>query len=123
MRALFLTVLGVFVLVPVLCAETITLNFGYEGDLTEIDGFIAWERTQGGMVAKVENIEPTALASVSFQDTLPADGSCRTYFVTTVKDFVYGNPSNVAGWCPDVNLPDMVVRPGDVINLRITIEQ
>jgi hypothetical protein len=123
MRSLFLAVLCFLSLTAVTCAETITLDFGFAGDLDSIDGFIVWERTQGGMVAKVENIAPAATQSVSFQDTLPADGSCKTYFVTTEKDFVYGNPSNVAGWCPEINLPDMVARPGDVINLRITVEE
>ena len=86
----------------------------------QIDGYTVWERVaeDPGMV-EVLSVPATETAA---QWEITGDlSNCRTYFLTAYRGDEHSPPSDPAAWCPEVTLPDMILRPGQAINLRIEV--
>ena len=98
-----------------LAAKRLEVTFTYNG---VADGFTLWERTDGG---KVEAVSGPGDARRMQWELADPGTDCRTYFLTAMHDGVESLPSNAVAWCPETQLPDMVVRPGQAVNLRIEV--
>lgn len=106
-------------LVPVLAgAATLEATFSWDG-ATDPDSFVMYERTTGGKVEMATAVGTARIMSWEEADPLITD--CRTFFMTAVTDGIHSNPSNPYALCPDIILPDMIVRPGGTINLQIQV--
>jgi len=96
-------------------ALQLEVTFEYTG---AADGFTLWERTGGG---KTEVVSGAGDVRQMQWDLADPGTACHTYFLTAVSGGIHSEPSNAAAWCPETQLPDMIVRPGQAINLRIEV--
>ena len=115
MKNLCVVVLLVCLLPALAAAKKLQVTFEYTGDA---DGFTLWERTDGG---KVEAVSGPGDARRMQWELADPGTDCRTYFLTAMHSGVESLPSNAVAWCPETQLPDMVVRPGQAVNLRIEV--
>lgn len=91
----------------------------YGGDV--ITGFTIYERTVDGKVVVIPDIPPGSREATA---TVDVDiGECKTYFMTAKNSTIESLPSEALGWCNDTELPDLILRPGSVFNLNITVPQ
>lgn len=86
----------------------------------QIDGYTVWERVAEDP-GKVEVLTVAATETEAQWEITGDLSNCRTYFLTAYRGDQHSGPSEPAAWCPEITLPDMILRPGQAVNLRIEV--
>lgn len=115
----FLVVIVILFAFPVVVsAETLEATFSWDG-ADDPESFVMYERTVDGKT-EVATVVGTERVMTWDQDI---GTNCHTFFMTAVVNGLHTNPSNPHAFCPDPQLPDMILRPGGTINLNIQVVQ
>lgn len=99
----------------------VKLEYGYNQSEEEfIDGYKIYELTSP--TSKVEVINITDPTARKWEGEIPGEfDKCRTFFMTAYRDGVDSPYSNTSALCPEENLPEMVLRPGQSVNFTIRV--
>jgi len=111
-----------FLVTIILCfvnkAQAEQLNFQWTPNSDSTQGYYLYE-TNGSdreLLLTLDN-QNTSTAQLEQVD----DGNCHTYFLTAYNENLESEPSDTATWCPDSEIPGVVVRPGKPATFMITI--
>jgi len=89
--------------------QAVDLTFGWTPNTDITEGYRLYE-SLGGDAALVTEITEREAATVTINQADEQD--CHTYYLTAYAGALESAPSDTATWCPDSEIPGVVVRPG-----------
>jgi hypothetical protein len=100
------------------CAHAVQIRATWEFNdpAEQVEGYILYERTVDG---KTELLRTDAQTNEAVHEH---EGDCKTYLLTAYRGDIESYPA-VASFCPEVELPPIVVRPGQPIILNIMVAE
>jgi hypothetical protein len=111
----FLTLAILFLSAACANAVQVKATWEFNDPAEQVEGYILYERTIDG---KTELLRVDAQTNEAVHEHT---GDCKTYLLTAYRGDIESHPA-VANFCPEVELPPIVVRPGQPIIFNIMLQ-
>ena len=111
----YLIILSLLLLPTYASAVQIKATWQLNDPSEAVEGYILYERTEAG---KDELLRVDASTNEALHEHT---GDCKTYLLTAYRGDIESYPA-VAAFCPEVELPPIVVRPGQPIIFNIMVQ-